>query len=572
MTPARRRLAAAVLAAAALALAAGLGRVAAWRPLTLVGERPAGIRASGVVHVHTTFSDGGGTPEEVIGAARRTGLAFVSISDHNTLDAKPLEGYQDGVLVLVDAELSTPSGHVLGVGLDRDPPFRFNGDGRTAFEDVRRLDGVAFAAHPFSAREDLRFSAWDAPGPWGIEVLNGDSEWRRAGPRLLLSTLVYRLNPSYALLNALAPIDETLSRWDALLAERDVVGIAGLDAHSRLPVTRSRYLRFPSYESLFRLARLHVDLDRPLSANGRADRAAVVEAIRRGRFHFGLDALAPADGFAFEVESGGRRVSMGETAPFAPGARARAGGRVPRGVRLVLRRDGVPAAEGVEALDAPLSGPGVYRVEGRVEGWSVPWVLTNPVYLFGPEDAERRRAAAAWPQEAVPAEARPLAELPGSAAFAAEFDPTSAVQTGIASPEGASTQALGFSFRLGAPSPTQPFTWCALVNREARDLSGWRGLRFRIRGDGEYGLWVQVRDANPASADEGLEWWLAAARTSGEWREVQIPFPRFRSINPQTDGRLDLDRTRAIVFVLDFASVKVRTSGRIWIDELGVYR
>lgn len=572
MTPARRRLAAAVLAAAALALAAGLGRVAAWRPLTLVGERPAGIRASGVVHVHTTLSDGGGTPEEVIGAARRTGLAFVSISDHNTLDAKPLEGYQDGVLVLVDAELSTPSGHVLGVGLDRDPPFRFNGDGRTAFEDVRRLDGVAFAAHPFSAREDLRFSAWDAPGPWGIEVLNGDSEWRRAGPRLLLSTLVYRLNPSYALLNALAPIDETLSRWDALLAERDVVGIAGLDAHSRLPVTRSRYLRFPSYESLFRLARLHVDLDRPLSANGRADRAAVVEAIRRGRFHFGLDALAPADGFAFEVESGGRRVSMGETAPFAPGARARAGGRVPRGVRLVLRRDGVPAAEGVEALDAPLSGPGVYRVEGRVEGWSVPWVLTNPVYLFGPEDAERRRAAGAWPQEAVPAEARPLAELPGSAAFAAEFDPTSAVQTGIASPEGASTQALGFSFRLGAPSPTQPFTWCALVNREARDLSGWRGLRFRIRGDGEYGLWVQVRDANPASADEGLEWWLAAARTSGEWREVQIPFPRFRSINPQTDGRLDLDRTRAIVFVLDFASVKVRTSGRIWIDELGVYR
>jgi hypothetical protein len=571
MNPVRRRLAAAALVAAALGLA-GLVRVAAWRPLPLVGERPAGTRASGVVHVHTTLSDGGGTPDEVIGAARRTGLAFVSISDHNTLDAKPLEGYHDGVLVLVDAELSTPSGHVLGVGLDRDPSFRFNGDARTAFEDVRDLGGVAFAAHPFSAREDLRFSAWDAPGPWGIEVLNGDSEWRRAGPRLLLSTLVYRLNPSYALLAALAPIDEALARWDALLAERDVVGIAGLDAHSRLPITRSVSLRFPSYESLFRLARLHVGLDRPFSGDARVDRAALVEAIRRGRLHFSLDALAPADGFAFEVESGGRRVWMGETAPFAPGARARAGGRVPRGVRLVLRRDGVPAAEGVESLDAPLPGPGVYRVEGRVEGWDVPWVVTNPVYLFGPGDAERRRAAAAWPQEAAPAEARPLAELPGSAAFTAEFDPTSAVQAGIALPEGASAQALGFGFRLGAPSPAQPFTWCALVNREARDLTGWSGLRLRILGDGEYGLWVQVRDANPASKDEGLEWWLAAARTSREWREVRIPFSRFRTINPRTDGRLDLERTRAIVFVLDFASVKVGTAGRIWIDELGVYR
>jgi hypothetical protein len=571
MNPVRRRLAAAALVAAALGLA-GLVRVAAWRPLPLVGERPAGTRASGVVHVHTTLSDGGGTPDEVIGAARRTGLAFVSISDHNTLDAKPLEGYHDGVLVLVDAELSTPSGHVLGVGLDRDPSFRFNGDARTAFEDVRDLGGVAFAAHPFSAREDLRFSAWDAPGPWGIEVLNGDSEWRRAGPRLLLSTLVYRLNPSYALLAALAPIDEALARWDALLAERDVVGIAGLDAHSRLPITRSVSLRFPSYESLFRLARLHVGLDRPFSGDARVDRAALVEAIRRGRLHFSLDALAPADGFAFEVESGGRRVWMGETAPFAPGARARAGGRVPRGVRLVLRRDGVPAASGVESLDAPLPGPGVYRVEGRVEGWDVPWVVTNPVYLFGPGDAERRRAAAAWPQEAAPAEARPLAELPGSAAFTAEFDPTSAVQAGIALPEGASAQALGFGFRLGAPSPAQPFTWCALVNREARDLTGWSGLRLRILGDGEYGLWVQVRDANPASKDEGLEWWLAAARTSREWREVRIPFSRFRTINPRTDGRLDLERTRAIVFVLDFASVKVGTAGRIWIDELGVYR
>ncbi len=110
------------------------------------------------------------------------------------------------------------------------------------------------------------------------------------------------------------------------------------------------------------------------------------------------------------------------------------------------------------------------------------------------------------------------------------------------------------------------------MNRQARDLSPWTGLRFRARADGEYRLWVQVRDVNAASADEGLEWWLASFRTSGEWREVQLPFSRFRTINPRSDGRLDPAQTRALVFVLDGASVKPGTQGRISIAEVGVYR
>jgi hypothetical protein len=110
------------------------------------------------------------------------------------------------------------------------------------------------------------------------------------------------------------------------------------------------------------------------------------------------------------------------------------------------------------------------------------------------------------------------------------------------------------------------------VNRQARDLSPWAGLRFRVRADGEYGLWVQVRDENPASADDGLEWWLAAARTTTGWSEVVLPFSRFRTINPKTDGRLDPAKTRALVLVLDPASVKAGTKGTIWIEDVGVYR
>ena len=569
-----RRVAALVAGAALAALLLYAARVASWHPLPLVGQAPTDgrTRVAGVVHVHTTLSDGGGTADEVIAAARTAGLAFVAITDHNNLDAKPLEGYRDGVLVLVGSELSTPAGHVLGLGLDRDPPFRFNGDALDAMQDVERLGGTAFAAHPFSARADLRFTAWDTPGPWGIELLNGDSEWRRAGPRLLPVLLLYRLNPGYALLRGTSTPDEALARWDEMLKQRDVVGLAGADAHSRLPVTRRRSLRFPTYEALFSLFRLHVVLDRPLSGDASADRAGVVDAMRRGRFYIGFDALASANDFAFAVESGGRTATMGETVAPSPDARARAGGRMPEGTRLVLKRDGQTVAEAASALDAALPGPGVYRVEARVPGWPVPWIITNPVYVFDPTAAAGRKAAAAWPAPPVPKETAALADLPGTAAFAAEFDPTSSVEAPGPPPEGSAAPSLGMSFHLGLPTDAQRFTWCALVNRQARDLSAWTGLRFRIRADGEYGLWVQVRDVNPASGDEGLEWWLAAARTSAAWTEVLLPFSRFRTINPKTDGRLDVAKTRALVFVLDGASVKAGSKGTIWIDEVGVYR
>ena len=577
MRPGRARLRRVLLTAALGAGAVLVLRVALFRQLPVSGDAPEDgfVRVGAVLHVHTTLSDGGGTPAEVIRAARETGVAVLGISDHNSLDAKPLEGYRDGVLVLVGAELSTPTGHLLGVGLERDPAFRFNGDAQDALEDVRRLGGVAFAAHPLSSRAELRWNAWELPGPWGLELLNGDSDARRAGPRLLLTAFLYRLNPDYALLAANPGIDPLLERWDALLAVRDAPGLAGADAHSRLALTRSRSLRFPSYQALFRQARNHLLLAEPLRGDAAADRRAVLDALAAGRFYVGLDALAPADGFFFTVEdAGGRRFTMGDQVEAGESLRARAGGRVPQDAGIVLLRDGRAVGEARSRLELPLPGPGVYRVEARLPGWPVPWVISNPIYVFDRATRAARALRAAWPGSPAPPQAGAPLRFTADPPFTAEHDPLSTMDGAVveprAGPGGADAFRLGF--RLAPPGPEQPFTWCALVNREARDLSGWSGLRFRVRADGEYGIWVQLRDVNPASADEGLEWWLAAARTGSEWREVQLPFARFRSLNPRSDGRLDRDQVRALVFVLDHASVKPGTAGTIWIEDVGVYR
>lgn len=576
----RGRLGGLLLLAVLVAFGAFALRFALWEPLALEGDPPDDgyTRLRGVVHVHTTLSDGGGTPEEVIQAARDVGLDFLGITDHNVVDAISYDGVHDGTLVIVGAEISTARGHLLGLGLDEDPVFRFPRGGRGDLEDVRDLGGISFAAHPWSSREDLRWTGWDLPGPWGLELINGDSEFRRAGPRLLLPLLLYRLNPRYALLRGLSSPDEALARWDEMLAQRDVVGLYGADAHSRLPVTRSWALRFPSYQDLFSLMQNHVLLDGPLQGDAEADRRAVLDAVRRGRFYIGLDGLAPADGFSFVVEGGvGERWTMGERVSYRDGLVVRAGGRLPTGASVRLVRDGTTLLEKDGPLDEPLAGPGVYRVEVRVPNWPVPWVLTNPIVVLDADAFAARDQAAAWPlPPPPPAETRLLTDLPGSPAFNPEFDPSSSVRMDPepADPTGGPEDqpALRLGFRLGEPTEQQAFTWCALVNRQPRDLGEWKGLRFRIRADGVYRVWVQVRDENLASSDDGEEWWLTSVRTSEEWREVLLPFEDLRTINEKTDGRPDPDKTRALVFVLDPAAVKPGTEGTLWIADLGVYR
>jgi hypothetical protein len=568
------------LAAVLLLLLGGGLYVARWRPYAVAGEVPRDgyVRVPGAVHVHTTLSDGAATPDEVIAAAREAGLVFVVLTDHNNLDAKRWEGYHQGLLVMVGTEISTTAGHLLGLGVP-DPRFRFSGDARDALDDVRHLHGSAYAAHPTSPRPDFRWTGWDLPGPWGLELLNGDSQWRAAGWGRLLRTLsLYPLNRPYALLGSLTPPTEALARWDEILARRPAAAIAGVDAHGQVPIRKDRALRFPSYRALFGVARNHVLLSRALTGDAGVDGPGLLRALELGRSYIGLDALAPADGFSFTTfepgDPGRRPWSMGDVVPPQPGLRLRAGGRVPADVELTLLRDGRAIATTQQALDVEAPGPGVYRVEARLPGWSVPWVITNPISVFSAEVARARAAAAAWPVEPpAPAATRVVDAFEGPTSFHPEFDPSSSMSSDVlvpkAGPDGSTAARL--QFRLGAPGPGRPYVWCALVSREPRSLAGAQGLVFQIRGDGDYRVWVQVRDENPASADEGTEWWFASVRTSPEWRRVAVPFARMRSLNPKTDGRLDLDKVRQLVFVIDQGADKPGTEGEVLVDDLGLY-
>ena len=84
------------------------------------------------LHLHTNFSDGSLTPEELVTEARLAGLVAISVTDHDILDGiEPalLEGEKHGIEVIPGVELSAEANgeevHILGFCMDwREPQFR----------------------------------------------------------------------------------------------------------------------------------------------------------------------------------------------------------------------------------------------------------------------------------------------------------------------------------------------------------------------------------------------------------------------------------------------------------------
>lgn len=144
------------------------------------GGGPAGRRwVRGDCHVHTVYSDGRRTPEELATAARAGRLDFIISSEHNTTSAHrhwaPHAG--DDLLIALGEEVTTRNGHWLALGT---PPetwidwrFRAGGSGfADAAAQVRSVGGLVVAAHPFAPCLGCRFKH-DLTHAEVVEVWNG---------------------------------------------------------------------------------------------------------------------------------------------------------------------------------------------------------------------------------------------------------------------------------------------------------------------------------------------------------------------------------------------------------------
>lgn len=331
------------------------------------GNFPAYHEAVGVIHIHTTYSDGQLPVEAVARIGQRQGLDFLILTDHNTLRGKreEKEGFYGRTLVLVGSEISS-EGHYLGLRINQDVPqgMKF----QPTIDAVARQGGLGFFAHPLWKKK--RWEHWGLSGFTGLEIYSAredilDEGILRVGFWTFLAGLEFRL------LDWIDRPGRYLELWDRLLADgRPVVGIGSPNAHG----LRRFGLRLGSYQTLFKLVRNH------LLIRGEVSPESVYEALEKGRLFVAHDLLADARGFSFTVTRGEEVIgTLGERVRWEPGLNLRA--VLPAPGEMTLFRDGrrVQTAQG-RGGRFDVEGKGVYRLEGTLGGR--PWIYTNPIYVI----------------------------------------------------------------------------------------------------------------------------------------------------------------------------------------------
>ena len=151
------------------------------------GQRPATRWLKGDLHMHTVYSDGKFTMDELIETALERGLDFIFSTEHNTFSANLVWGNHvpEGFLVGRGIEVTTHGGHWNALGLLPNqyinPAIQDKTDMDSslikAVQEVHKSDGLAIINHPFAECKccDWSYSFHDHMD--AIEVWNGP--WKR---------------------------------------------------------------------------------------------------------------------------------------------------------------------------------------------------------------------------------------------------------------------------------------------------------------------------------------------------------------------------------------------------------
>lgn len=524
--------------------------------------------ARGVYHVHSDRSDGTGTLDEIGEAAAAAGLDFVIVTDHGDgMRAAEPPRYRSGVLMVDAVEISTSGGHVVALDLPTSP-YALAGSPAAVVEDVRRMGGMAIAAHPDSVKAELRWTDWEADMD-GLEWLNADSEWRdELWSALGRGLLTYAFRPAETLAVILDRPQQTLDRWDHLARTRPLVGLAGTDAHARLGYRQSvdpyhdRVLaRLPRYTSSFKAFQNHLVLDRPLSGDAAADAGTLMRAIRAGRVYTTIDGLARAGAFEMAASSGGRQAGLGAHLDIAGPVLVESRVAAPPGTALVLLRDGSPVHETTEGAIAFEAGtaPGVYRIEARLVAASgrvrVPWLVSNPIYV-GLRDAHHAAREARWPVHSAPTLRREL----DPARWRPETSPGSESALHVAG------NVPGMTWRFSLADKGQPSAYAAAQFPVDGGAAGFDRVLLSVRAGRPMRIWAQLR--SPATGER----WGTTFFADGASRDLVLPFDTFEPIGVTSSPSPPLAAVDSLLLVADTLNHRPGDGGELQIGEFALAR
>ena len=240
----------------------------------------------GAIHIHSTHSDGSGTIEEIAHAAKRAGLSWIIITDHNNLSG--IEGIYDGVSVIIGEEISPPDGnHYLALGIKTvispDIPVA------DFIQKVKKQGGFGFIVHPDEKESrknhygPLSWQNWDIKDFGGIEIWNYMSNWADYYDE----KNVFKTVKAYLFRNNVlsGPTKKVMSKWDELnnKTKQIIPAIGGVDAHS-FDIKRGFVTVniFP-YKSTFKALTNFIYLDSEMPQDFESRKKIILNSIKSGK-------------------------------------------------------------------------------------------------------------------------------------------------------------------------------------------------------------------------------------------------------------------------------------------------
>lgn len=171
------------------------------------------------LHVHTTFSDGFSSPQEVVKAAIEKNISCLCITDHHEIKGA-IEamrfGFDKDILIIPGIEVTTKLGHILGINVKKVIPSGLSPE--ETIKEIRRQGGIAVIAHPFD---------------WPIEdFVGGGKKIRNISP------------DGVEVFNASVLVKSSNKKAFDFARENNFSFTAGSDAHRAEYIGRG-YLEFP---------------------------------------------------------------------------------------------------------------------------------------------------------------------------------------------------------------------------------------------------------------------------------------------------------------------------------------
>jgi hypothetical protein len=369
----------------------------------------------GALHAHTYWShDSRGVLEEILPAAKDAKLDFVFFSDHkrHALDSFPrsIRGIYEGILF----EPGTES-NLLMVNPLRETVLDWNKPQDTLIWEVVENGGLVLYLHTEMDHD------WSNPHYQGMEIYNIHTDLldeKGIFPFLLNSIVNGRKFKHWTYREIFDEQTDILTLWDSLNQHRKIVGYGAPDVHNNQSI-RARYLEdgtvewvgsnaktigivepgwkeklllgepdmagwafkweLDTYYHSFKYVQTHIFTDELSSRS-------IKEGLEQGRAFVSFENLLEAKGFQFFglAKDGTLSGIMGDSISVADVAQIRAISPYPVDFELIKNGKIIDSAEKSYTFDYQITEHGNYRIVCRIRlnGKSVPWLYTNPIYLY----------------------------------------------------------------------------------------------------------------------------------------------------------------------------------------------